>query len=113
GIDASLRPAGTISGHVTRAINDQPLRNIQVCSIDASDDQLWTCTWTDEDGSYELFSLSEGPYKVVFSPESEEWEELETWEDGFPTQFWGDQVTLAGANVISLGDESVTGIDAG
>ncbi len=113
GVDASLRPGGTISGHVTRAIDGQPLRNIQVCSIDASDDELWTCTWTDEDGSYELFSLSEGPYKVVFSPESEEWEELEAWEDGFPTRFWGDQVTLAGANVISLGDESVAGIDAG
>lgn len=58
GIDASLHPGGTISGHVTRAINGQPLGSVQVCSIDASDDELWTCTWTEEDGGYELFSLS-------------------------------------------------------
>jgi hypothetical protein len=113
GVDASLHPGGTISGHVTRAINGQPLSSVQVCSIDASDDELWTCKWTEEDGGYELFSLSQGSYKVVFSPESEEWEELETWEDGFPTQFWDDQATLASANVISLGHKSVTGIDAG
>lgn len=113
GVDASLHPGGTISGHVTRAINGQPLGSVQVCSVDASDDELWTCTWTEEGGGYELFSLSQGSYKVVFSPESEEWEELETWEDGFPTQFWDDQTTLASANVISLGHKSVTGIDAG
>jgi hypothetical protein len=112
GIDASLHSGGTISGHITRAIDGQPLGNIPVCAIDVVDSQLWMCSWTDEDGNYELFSLSEGPYKMVFSPDSEDWEELEMWEDSFPTQFWDDQATLDGAHVISLGPESVTGIDA-
>lgn len=113
GIDASLHPGGAIAGQVTKAINGQPTEGIQVCAIDAGDDQIWTCSWTNQQGDYELFSLSEGPYRVVFSPAVGEWEGLESWNDGFPTQFWNDQTTLAAADVISLGHETVTGIDAG
>jgi hypothetical protein len=114
GIDADLAPGAAITGHVSSAATGLPLEEIRVCSIDAPSGQLWTCTWTNENGNYGLRYLSEGAYKVVFSPELSEWfPGAEGENDGFPTQFWNNQSTLAAANVISFGaGGTATGVDA-
>jgi hypothetical protein len=116
GVDGELGPGGTISGHVFSNATGAALEEIWVCAIDDATDELMVCNLTEPDGSYDLPILPAGQYKVVFSIDFEEWFEEEFGEeedDGFPTEFWNDQGTLAAANVISLGTGgSVTGIDA-
>lgn len=113
GIDAELHPGATISGAVTTATG-LPLNEIVVCSIDAPTGQLWICTLTEPDGSYELPFHSKGQYQVVFSLNFAEWfEEGSEPGDGYPTQFWNNQTTLAAADVIPLAaGQAVPGIDA-
>lgn len=116
GIDADLFPGASIEGHVSSLATGLPLE-ARVCSIEAASGRLITCTWTDEGGAYRLRSLPEGSYKVVFSPEL--WEFLPDEalpgeeDDGFPTQFWNGQTTIAAANVLALATGgSATGVDA-
>lgn len=114
GVDAALLPAATISGHVLRAATGLPLEEIRVCSIEAAGDALLTCTWTGSDGSYTLHRLPGGTYKIAFSLDLEEWFGFGSGEnDGFPTQFWDNQATLAAATPIALAyGAAATGIDA-
>jgi hypothetical protein len=116
-IDAELDPGATIAGTVTSAASGVPLREIPVCSIDAPTGQLWVCDWTDSSGRYELPFLSKGQYKVAFSLEFREFfgEEVFPGEenDGYPTQFWNNQTSLATANAILLSTgQAASGIDA-
>jgi len=95
-------PGATLSGHVTDA-SGQPLDETRVCSIYAPTGQLWICGWTNPTGNYSLRLHTAGDYKVVFSPElSEFFPEAEPEADGFPTEFWNNQTTLAAANSIAL-----------
>jgi hypothetical protein len=75
---------------------------------------LWICTWTGLNGHYELPFHAQGQYKVAFSLNLEEWFGEPVFEDdGFATQFWNNQTTLAAANVIPLSTgQSAPGIDA-
>jgi hypothetical protein len=115
GIDADLEPGARITGNVAD-LGAGPLEEVRVCSIDAGDDTLTICVWTNEDGNYGIRSLPAGSYKVVFSPELSEFfpgfppgEE----DDGLPTQFWDNQTTIGAANVISLSTGGAAeGIDA-
>ncbi|MGN6664621.1 MAG: MSCRAMM family protein [Solirubrobacterales bacterium] len=116
-IDAELDPGALISGTVTSAANGAPLRETPVCSIDGPTGQLWICNWTDSSGHYELPFLSKGQYKVAFSLEFREFFGEEAFpgeeSDGYPTQFWNDQTSLAAANPITLATgQSAPGIDA-
>ena len=114
GIDAALDPGATISGRVSSALTGAGLEEILVCAIDALTDELSVCTWTFE-GEYEIPFLPAGQYKVVFSLDRNEWFGVDWFEDAdaFPTQFWNNQTTLAGASVIPFGVGQVaTGIDA-
>jgi hypothetical protein len=113
-IDAELDPGATISGHVTSAANGEGLEEILVCAIDATTDELTLCTWTFE-GEYEMPFLPSGQYKVAFSLDRNEWFGVEFFEDadGFPTQYWNSQTSIAAANVLPLGvGQAVSGIDA-
>ncbi len=117
GIDAELHPGATISGTVSRAATGAPLEEIRVCSVDGPTGQLWICTRTEPNGSYELPFHSKGQYKVVFSVNIAEWfgeeEFIAEEEDGFPNQYWNSQATLAAANVVPLATgQAVSGIDA-
>lgn len=116
GIDAELDPGATISGAVSSAASGVGLEEIPVCSIDSPSGELLTCNWTAADGSYSLPFLPEDQYKVVFSISFSEWFGEEVWweeDDGFATQFWNNQATVAAANVIPLSTgQSVPGIDA-
>jgi len=116
GIDAELGPGATISGKVSAASSGVGLEEIPVCSIDSPSGELLTCNWTAADGSYALHHLPGDQYKVVFSIDFSEWFGEPVWlgaDDGFATQFWNSQTTLAAANVIPLSTgQSVAGIDA-
>jgi hypothetical protein len=114
GIDAELHPGGRISGRIVRPAANE-IRVAQVCAIEAFTGRLWTCTWSEENGTYSLPYLAQGVYKVVFSPDLTEWfpgAENFTW--GVPTQFWDNQATLAAATPISFGPHGghLTGVDA-
>lgn len=114
GIDANLGPGATISGTVSSAASGVGLEETPVCSIDSPSGELLTCSWTKADGSYSLPFLPGDQYKVVFSINFGEWfGEPASEDDGFPTQFWNNQTTLAAANVIPLAaGQSVPGINA-
>jgi hypothetical protein len=117
GIGADLAPGALITGSVHNLATGKPVEEVRVCSIDATIDKLATCTWTNEDGSYGMRRLPAGSYKVVFSPERWEFFPGEGFpgeeDDGFPTQFWNSQSTIAAANVITLGTGgSADGINA-
>ncbi|MGN6216501.1 MAG: MSCRAMM family protein [Solirubrobacterales bacterium] len=116
-IDAELEPGALISGTVTSAATGATLREVPVCSIDPPTGQLWICDWTDSSGHYDLPFLSKGEYKVAFSLEFREFFGEEAFpgeeNDGYPTQFWNNQSSLATANVIPLATgQSASGIDA-
>lgn len=116
GIDAELLPGATISGTVSSAATGAGLEEIPVCSIDSASGELGVCSWTEPGGHYELPFLPGNETKVIFSIDFEEWfgeEEGLEEDDGYPTQFWNNQTTLAAANVIPLSTgQSVGGIDA-
>jgi hypothetical protein len=116
GIDAELDAGGTISGTVYSAATGTPLKWIYVCSVEAATGELWSCTDTDGEGNYVLDRLFPNSYKVVFSLDFNEFfeeEEFEEEDDGFATQFWNNQTTLAAANPISLSlGQAAAGVDA-
>jgi hypothetical protein len=117
GIDAELQPGAGFSGVVTELATGLPLEEVRVCSIDAGLDKLTICTWTKENGKYRIRSLPASSYKVVFSPEFWEFFPGEAFpgenDDGYPTQFWSNQTTIAAANVLALPTGgSAAGIDA-
>jgi Carboxypeptidase regulatory-like domain len=107
GVDADLAPGASISGNVSALATGLPLEEIRVCSIEAANGSLATCTWTNEQGNYTLRLLPGGSYKVVFSPELWEFFPGQAFpgedDDGYPTQFWNNQPVLAAASVLSLG----------
>jgi hypothetical protein len=113
GLDADLEPGGTISGHIAHTIAGEFQEEIQVCSIDATTDEIWTCVWSNRaTDDYALRFLSPGPYKVVFAPEKTFPETKGEVSSGFPTQFWDYTTSLVAANVISVGTgTNVAGID--
>jgi hypothetical protein len=113
GLNADLEPGGTISGHITHSTAGEWQEEVQVCSIDATTDEIWTCVWSNRAGDYALRFLSPGPYKVVFAPERTFPETEVEVPSGFPTQFWNYTTSLAAANVVSLeAGEGVSGVDA-
>lgn len=114
GVDAELSPAGQINGTVTSPSTGARLAEIPVCSIDPVVNQLYTCTETNLAGQYTLRRFTTAQYKVVFSPDFAEWfPGEESFDDGYPTQFWNGKPTLAAADPINLvAPLTVAGIDA-
>lgn len=113
GLNADLKPGGAISGHITHSTAGEWQEEVQVCSIDATTDEIWTCVWSNRAGDYALRFLSPGPYKVVFAPEKTFPETEVEVPSGFPIQFWDYTTSLAAANVVSLeAGEGVSGVDA-
>jgi acetyltransferase-like isoleucine patch superfamily enzyme len=63
--DFVLDPATIISGNVTAAIGGAPIANIQICSSRQSDGQWTGCSWSDQNGDYEIRGLEpRGDYEV-------------------------------------------------
>lgn len=108
GVDADLPPGAVIAGGVARTDNGQPLDDIRVCGIEVLANELSICTWTNEQGHYAIRRFPQGTYKVAFSLDLGEWFWAAPSEnDGFPTEFWNEQTTLAAANPILLATAAV------
>jgi hypothetical protein len=127
--DQTLKPDAEVQGVVTAAFDGHPLAGIQVCVAPAlrfAEDAFRgnlvefegpRCTRTDGSGAYAVGKLRGGPYKVVFSPEAEEFVHylppLKPDVDGYPTRYWNEAESWSSADVLTLAAPTVaTGIDA-
>jgi protocatechuate 3,4-dioxygenase beta subunit len=97
-INASLAPGGTITGTVTNILG-QPLQGITVLVYDANSGTALGNDYSDANGSYTLFGLSTGSYKVKFN---------NCWNCNYLTQFYNNKPDLASADAIPVIQGSVT-----
>jgi hypothetical protein len=127
--DQKLKPDAEVQGSVTAAFDGHPLAGIRVCvapALELAEEAFQQdiygfegpkCTRTNGSGAYAVGKLRGGQYKVVFSPEAEEFVHyfppLKPEEDGFPTRYWDEGSTWAQADVLTLTSPTVvTDIDA-
>ena len=96
GINAVLEPGGAIAGTATDATNSAPAANVEVQAFDGAG-SLVSATCTAPDGTYALFSLASGSYRVQF---------LNSASCGQSTpyrdQFYNGQSTLAAAHPVAV-----------
>lgn len=118
-IDADLEEGSEIQGTVYSAANGAPIRGIEVCALFFEEVlETWLpsrCGVTSTTGSYRLFGLWADSYRVSFSFELKEifGEPFGNEDDGYLTQFYDHQPTLASASPLGLNPPEVrTGIDA-
>lgn len=109
-----MEPGAEIQGTVYSAATGAPLPRVQVCSLFVEEaEEAWLvsrCLRTSATGSYALFGLWTDSYKVVFSPEPNE---FFGGIDGYLVQFFNNQPTLVLADPLGLTAPEVrTGIDA-
>jgi hypothetical protein len=103
GLDAVLRPDGTITGTVTGPANAL-VTGICVSAVPVSRYQSTEYAVTNN-GSYTLADLAPGRYRVEFQPGC--------GLTGLATQWWQGVASRAAAKVITVGPGGViTGIDA-
>jgi 5-hydroxyisourate hydrolase-like protein (transthyretin family) len=107
GINASLSPAGKISGTVTGPDGITPLEEIYIDAYQWNeDDEDWE--WirgatTDEQGHYRVGGLSTGSYRVQFHDESE----------NYRTEYYNNsQDIYAADDIVVTNATTLTGIDA-
>lgn len=112
-IDATMRPGGRIQGKVTVAATGAGIEEMLVCAIENSE-RLAECGFTGPQGNYTLYALSGGAYKVAFSIDLSEWFTGEADEpDGYDTQYYDGQSTLAAASPVTVVPPgTVAGINA-
>lgn len=116
GIDAALEEGAKIEGTVRAAGSGATVPWTVVCALESVSGDPVGCTETSLGGAYALRPLPPGQYKVVFSPDlaalfGEGWWEEE--DDGFETQYFDHQTTLAAAETIALAaGGSRGGVDA-
>lgn len=82
GIDFTLEPAGTISGHVYQADGRTPIAGMLIFAVHESGQWMDTTARTDQDGSYAL-TLPAGTYPVGTCPKCSDMEEYaRVWHGG-------------------------------
>jgi hypothetical protein len=105
GIDAKLRPGGTISGTVTDAASHAPVHLYRVCAFSLVGDTS-RCVQTATNGTYKIGGLSTGEYQVGFGSS-------EFPEAGYLGTFYGGSPDRAGAAHVGVtAGSEVGGIDA-
>jgi len=116
GIDAQMQIGARLEGTVTDASSGAALAGIVVCLLDAGSAKTDRCTASGAEGRYLFPGLSGGSYTVAFSPEFRELageEFLPEENDGYLTQYYDGQPTLALATTLSLLAPGVVGgVDA-
>lgn len=69
GIDAALKPGGTISGTATAIADSTSVAGVEVCAYEADEgSETLPCVTTDGSGAYTFKGLPAGSYKVEFTP---------------------------------------------
>lgn len=105
GVDASLQPAGMITGVVTRDSDGTPVEGVTV-RLSAADGSSWNAgvASTQLDGSFVVGGLRDGDYVVRFdAPEG----------SGLIGEYWDDAVDSGSATPVSVvAGETDAGIDA-
>lgn len=100
---ASAATPGNISGEVTNASGGEPLSDIRVCAYTSPGQVQVECTSTGPSGTYTLFGLEAGEYKVEFF----------SYEGAFATQWYNGKSSFATADPVSVTEGNTTaGIDA-
>ena len=103
GIDAELRLRGHVTGVVTGP-DGMPLAGASVSAFREGSggwERTDETAWTEADGSYELWGLPTGTYRVCFG------------RDGYITEYYDDAPAVAVANSISvINGQITTGINA-
>ncbi len=102
GVDATLQPAGGITGHVTDRSGD-PLEGI--CVQASTDSQFGGLARTDSSGDYTIALAVAGSFRVQFVDCTD--------TPSFAGQWWDDQPTAARAALVPVGaGQTVPGVDA-
>ncbi len=110
GIGAEMKKGGKITGTVTDSASGAGVRFSAVCLLRASEPEILRCTYTNGVGGYSFLGVSPAAYKVVFSPDTPELEEI---EDDYFQQFYNAKPTFAQADPINVSAGGVAaGIDA-
>lgn len=96
GIDAVIEPSGSISGKVTDAAG-KPLANVAVSLISTQTDELegfyFDDAYTSETGSYTVYAVDTGNYKVKFWDESQRF--VRQWYNNKSTEESADLVAVS------------------
>ncbi|NJM38893.1 MAG: hypothetical protein HC845_14080, partial [Akkermansiaceae bacterium] len=105
GIDASLTRESKISGRVTGSDGTTPVDDGTVFTYRWTGSQ-WELVWitgTDIDGTYQIWNLRAGTYRLKFQDDSE----------NYASEYYNNATNLSSATDIVLAAETtVTGIDA-
>ena len=107
-IDIALQEAAEITGRVTDATSGAGVREVLVCLHDPVSGEYERCTYSYGGGVYSITGVGPGSYKVGFSEEPEA-----EFADGYDTQFYPGQTSLASAATITAtAGQPLSGIDA-
>jgi hypothetical protein len=90
GIDAEMTEGSQITGRVTDAASAAPVGEVEVCAVEAADEEEFvSCEKTEADGEYIIAGLPNGSYKVEFwAPEL-----------GYETQFYDSKASFAEGSI--------------
>lgn len=103
GVDAALRPGGTIAGTVTDAGSGGPVGNFLVCAFATTpSSEVGGCWRTDSDGNYAINGLLPEDYVVEFLSQ-DEFNYLPQLYDGVEKPGSGTPVPVAAANEVKSG----------
>jgi hypothetical protein len=124
GIDAALLLGSRIGGNVRLAASGAPLAQVTVCLIEQRSGARDDCLTTSASGEYVFEDVRPATYQVVFSPEARDFVDPVSAEeeaglfrpDGYPTQWWDNEVwweatpiTIAGPGTIVRGVDGSLG----
>ncbi len=66
GINAAMATAATLEGQVTAAVGGAELAGVRVCAYSDESEYVYRCTYTEEEGFYEIVGLPTEKYVVGF-----------------------------------------------
>jgi hypothetical protein len=97
GVNATLRPGGSISGIVTAAGSGSPIANSCVEIFSSDPNNLGGFAVTNPDGSYQATGLPAGAYQVYFGDPA-----CFFGSGGYAPQWYNDEPTQATANPVTV-----------
>lgn len=105
GIDAELAEGAIVEGEVRAASLGGPVKEAVACAASVTGMGLAGCAETESDGTYLLPGLPTGEYKIIFFPNSSQYNLLDQYYDHEPSFALADPISVSGG-------ETWAGIDA-